>query len=188
MSLKLITPATALPLVLADVKLYLKVDHDAEDALITSLIEAATQNCEHILQRSIMPQTWELVLDAFPAGDLELFKLPVASITSVKYVLNEAEQTLAADQYVLDGEQDQRAWLLSVNDWPSTDDVANAVRVRYVAGYADTASVPAPIKHWLMLTVADYYHHRGTMTLNPVSNFGRNFYDGLLDRFRVYAL
>lgn len=46
---------TALPAVtLVAAKLHLRVDHDSEDALIETLILAATQAAEHELQRALL--------------------------------------------------------------------------------------------------------------------------------------
>jgi hypothetical protein len=41
------------------------VDCTDDDALIAALIEAATQDAEHLMQRAIMPQQWRLTLDSF---------------------------------------------------------------------------------------------------------------------------
>jgi hypothetical protein len=48
---------------------------------------------------------------------------------------------------------------------PTTDGSAhtktiNVVFVRYVAGFADAASVPAPLKHGMMLVIGDMYENR----------------------------
>ena len=62
---------------------------------------------------------------------------PVASITSVKYTdLAGAEQTLAGSAYALSLYGDSRRLAPTFgNTWPSTRDVPDAVRVRFVAGY-----------------------------------------------------
>jgi uncharacterized phiE125 gp8 family phage protein len=67
----LVTPPVAAPVSLAEAKAHLRVDFDDEDALISGLIDAATQHLDGwsgVLGRALMPQTWEMSLDRFPAG------------------------------------------------------------------------------------------------------------------------
>ena len=54
------------PLSLADAKLFLRVEHDAEDALITNLVRAARRHVETQTGRRLVTQIWRLVLDAWP--------------------------------------------------------------------------------------------------------------------------
>lgn len=82
MALKLITAATALAVSLVEAKEHLRVTESTEDTLITAMITAATEVAEQITGRAIMPQTWELTLDAFPDA-FELTRIPAASITSL---------------------------------------------------------------------------------------------------------
>ncbi len=69
--MKLVTPPTADLVPLADMKAYLRVDHDDEDTLIGDLTAAAVAYLDGwggVLGRCIMPQTW--AFDAV-AGDVE---------------------------------------------------------------------------------------------------------------------
>lgn len=192
MTTRLITPPASEPVSLAEAKLHLRVDHSAEDTLIQGLVTAAREQCEHILGRSIMQQTWEVVLDTFPAdGDIELFNPPIISITSIKYIdaNTGTEVTLASNQYALD-KDNEPGWVIPAIGvaWPETADAANAVRVRYQAGYADAASVPSAIKSWILLAIGVWYKNREAMIENTSMSLPRDFYDGLLDRYRIYRL
>lgn len=193
MTFKLITAPTALPVSVDEAKSHCRITHNAEDTLIESLISTACLTCEHIIGRALMPQTWELVLDAFPVNnDIELMYPPVQSIVSVKYMdaLTSTETTLATNQYSLDSDSEP-GWIMPAIGvtWPATLDVANAVRIRFIAGYADATKVPKNIKHWILLTVANYYANRESfVTGSNVQDLKSNFYDGLLDRERVWRL
>jgi uncharacterized phiE125 gp8 family phage protein len=164
MGLKLITPPAAEPVTLADVKQHLRVTDTADDLYIGALIAAARQHLdgwEGWLGRSIMPQTWELVLDAFPCNEIKIPATPVQSITSIKFDAADGfEQTLATSAYFLDNSS-LSPWVLPSDAWPATLSAVNAVRVRFVAGYADAASVPAPIKAAIMLIVGKLYRLSG---------------------------
>jgi uncharacterized phiE125 gp8 family phage protein len=184
MSLKLITEPVSEPVTLAEVKLQCRIDGNDDDAMLTSLITSARQSCEHILNRSLMAQTWELVLDAFPNVDIILRNPPVQSITSIKYIdaVTANEVTLATNKYSLDKDSEP-SWvnLAYGAEWPDTLPVANAVRVRYVAGYT---AVPEAIKNWIKLAVKEMYD--GCATGETVSL--NNFMPSLLDRYRVWDM
>lgn len=189
MTTRLITPTLVEPVSLVEAKAHLRVTHSAEDALIGMLISAARGQCEHILERSTMTQVWELVLNSFPSSDdIKLQYPPIVSISSVKYIsaANGNEVTLATNQYSLDKDSEP-GWLMPVESWPETEAVANAVRIRYTAGYADAASVPAQIKVWILLAVAFWYKNReGGTTDVQAFTLPHDFYAGLLDAYRIY--
>lgn len=181
----LITPPTFEPVTLAQVKANCRIDGADEDALIGTLISAAREMAEQITGRSLATQTWERVLDAFPCGEIELYNPPVAAIVSVKYIdLDGVEQTLDSSLYALDSDSSP-AWLLPAwgTDWPTARDSANALRVRYTAGYAEGAC-PQAIQHWLLAMVAHAYRNREAASDKPMQRLP--FLDGLLDRYRVF--
>ncbi len=190
MALKLITPPSAEPVALAEAKVVLRIDHTDEDLLIQGLITAARETCEHILGRAIMTQTWELVLDDFPCGnDIELAHPPVQSITSVKYIdaITGNLTTLSNTQYTLDSDSEP-CFVVPARgvSWPATDNVANALRVRYVAGYVDADSVPQSIKTWILLAVK--FMQENCPAGADASSLPHDFYGGFLDRYRIWVL
>lgn len=189
-ALRLITPASALPVSLADAKAQLKVAHDAEDALITLMIKAAARVAEQQLNRALMAQTWELIVDAFPAAELRLERPRVLTVDAVTYVdATGAEQTLSADAYTLDADLTP-GWLLPAlnTTWPATREQANAVRVRFTSGYGSTAAdVPEDVRVWLLMHVAAAYRHREAFTAGiSVVEHPARFHAGLLDAERLY--
>jgi len=156
MGWKVITPPTE-PVTLADARLHLRVTDTAEDTLISALITAAREYCEHYLQRAVGAQTLELALDEFPEGAIELPMGPVASITSIKYIdENQAEQTLSGSAYTLD-DYSEKSWAIPAYDteWPETLEAANVVKVRYVAGSTPSAVIAA-----MKLIIGHLYENR----------------------------
>lgn len=193
MALKLITAPTTYPVTLAEAKLHARVDLADDDALITALIVAATEMCEQKIGRAIMTQTWQLTLDAFPEA-FELTRVPVQSIASLTYVdLAGATQTLASNLYSLDSADEfGLAYVVPAynGQWPDTRDQINAVKVQYVAGYANAAAVPQSIKQWILLTVATMYSNRETEAYSSravSTTVQMQFVDRLLDRYVVVA-
>jgi len=189
MSVRLITPPTAEPVTVADARLACRIDFTGDDLLDAAIdaelmrdISAMREVCEHMTLRSIMPQTWEITLDAFPA-EIELFFPSVIAIDSIKYI-NESlvETTLPINTYMLSNEREYEAWVLPVSAFPSTAAVANAVKVRYQAGYANADVVPSAVKKWI-LSAVKYSRDGGC---DGVGELPRDFNAGLLDRIKTF--
>jgi hypothetical protein len=72
-----------LPLTLEETKQHLRVDHPDDDALISALIDAATQACELHTRRSLVTRTLRLWRDFWPVGPVELPRPPVLAVTQV---------------------------------------------------------------------------------------------------------
>lgn len=108
--LQLITPPGSEPLSLTDAEAFLKLESDSGgpvDTLVNALITTARQQCETIMRRALLTQTWKLSLQNFPGRnyqnwpsaqqvtELDLYykfnhvKLPfppLQSVTSVNYM------------------------------------------------------------------------------------------------------
>ena len=200
MALELVTPPSVEPISVAELKLQVKTSSSAEDTLLAIYIAAARQAAEGELGRALIDQTWRLKLDQFGGVDaqgcaiteIRIPKPSVRSITSVTYIdADGVEQTLAADQYVLDSLVSP-GWLYPADgvEWPETDDALNAVTITFVAGYGATAaSVPAPIRAWILLTAAFLYGNREAMSADGrITELPGRFLSGLLDPFRVFGV
>jgi len=150
-----ITPPAVRPLSLDEARDHLRVTQNAEDALISMLIETAEawlDGWRGVLGLALEPQTWELSLDRFPAGAFCIPLGPVVSVTSVSYVDAEgAEQVLAPAEYEADGER-----VRPVGGWPSTGPTMGAVKIRFVAG----EGTPENIKHVVRLLIGHWYTNR----------------------------
>lgn len=162
MAILLITPPASEPVTLQEAKDHLRVDVTEDDSLIENLlIPSARQSVETYLRRSLLEQTWELSLDCFD-GDIKLPNPPLQSVTSIKYIdVYGVEQTLAASEYTVHTQNEPGLITLAYDkSWPSIRAVKNAVKVRYVTGYADADSVPAPIKSAMLLLIGHLYENR----------------------------
>jgi uncharacterized phiE125 gp8 family phage protein len=73
------------PIPLAEMRGYLRLDSDAEDALVAGLIAAARLAIEGTTRLALIAQTWRLHLDACPADGVVILPLaPVLSVESVR--------------------------------------------------------------------------------------------------------
>lgn len=190
MALKLITPAAAWSAsFLADVKLHCKVDTSDEDALISAYIAAASEMAEQATGRALLAQTWKLTLDSMPDA-FELTRVPVQSVTTLVYAdINGTDQTLSTSNYVLQNSDDfSPAAIVPAfgKSWPSYRAQPDTIRVTFVAGYANEAAVPEPIKQWIKLMVAAMYANREAVDEGQTYSLG--FADRLLDRYKIWKL
>lgn len=147
------------------------------DPMLSALIVTARQQAEQELRRALITQTLDLYLDAFPCGMILL--PPLQSVSAITYTdTNGNLLTLAADQYMVDStSQPARIAPAWATVWPATREQTNAVKVRFVAGYGAASAVPACIKQWMLIKIAEF--HPG------VAAKPSEFTDFLLDSERV---
>jgi uncharacterized phiE125 gp8 family phage protein len=152
---------------------HLRIDDQAETDVLDAIILAAETYAEEITGRSFVSKTYLYTLERWHRLII-LPRPPVTSITSIQYVDNDgATQVLASNRYQLDAQ----GFVSCVKEaygetWPSIrHGVVNPIAITYVAGYADAASVPAPIKQAVKLIASDLWTNRedsAPVTLQPV--------------------
>lgn len=206
-SLTLVTGPVKEPVSLAEVKGWAKIDTDADDQLLVTLIAATRGAAEEYLRRSLLTQTWKLTLDLgmsslmdrLPAGvwempitaayaempgSIDLPRGPVQSVSSVTtYDTSNAGTVYASSNYFVDAAGD-RLILNPTAAWPSSLRAKAAAVIQYVTGYGDEPSnIPQPIRTAIMMHVQRLYDGRGQCDdadLAPGSKL-------LMDKFRRYG-
>lgn len=186
MAYKVITAVSTEPVTLAEAKLHLRIDVMDDDTLITALITAAREFAEHYTGRALAPQTLEMALDEFTGDCIDLDMPPVASITSVKYTdAAGVEQTVSSADYSLSAYGNSRRIDLGYGKtWPSTQEIPDAVRIRYVTGYT---TAPKAVKSALLLLIGHLYENRqsvSTLNSNEVPMGAR----ALLDTVKIWGV
>lgn len=193
MRLPTVAPA-AEPVTLIEARLQCRTasDDSTEDARIQAYIVATRGMAEHETGQRLITQTWECVLDAWPAsGCIILPQTPVQSVASVVYVNSAGTPiTLAAEAYRLD-KRGQRAVLRPAYgaSWPSDvrSDVA-VITITYVVGFGDVGdAVPAPIREWMLVHVAAMHEQRTAVSEVGSSMAPLPYMSSLLDPWRVYG-
>jgi len=179
MKLVLKTAPTREPLYLLDVQTHCRLDETAteEASLLNSLITAARSHVEMITRRALVTQTWQLLLDGWPATDrIMLPKPPLQSVVSVTYVDSDGTtNTLDAGTYdlelahsvppVLNPYVSNGHLVLSYGeDWPSdTLRPAAPITVEFSCGYGDAGDVPVALKQAMLLLIGHWYENRGVI-------------------------
>ncbi len=164
--LTLITPPVDPAVSLADAKEHLRVDHDADDALIEGLVDSASGMIDGPdgIGFCLQQQTWILTLDSFAEFGTGRYRSeririplrPVASVGGVIYVDEDGdEQTIPEDDYrvsIAGG----TATLSPAERWPRVHDKPGAVRIEFKAG----EGTPAALRSAILLMVGHLYEHR----------------------------
>jgi uncharacterized phiE125 gp8 family phage protein len=158
MPLILLTEPEEEPLSLADLKLFLKLDHDEDDTLIGSLISAARRHVEKVTGRRLVSQIWRLVLDAWPAdGVVHLPLAPVVAVEAARLRAGDGTPTvLATGGWVLDPASSR----LHVPSRPSVLRPFAGIEIDIQAGYGGADDVPPGLKQAVRLLVAHWYENR----------------------------
>lgn len=167
------------PVFVDEVKIGLRIDSDDEDTFLESLIAAATDDAENLLHRAILPQTWILLLDAFPASGIRL-PYPVARTATVAYQATAGVwTTLTVGQIALISGPPSYVAPAYGQTWPVAIDFPDSVRVTYTAySWETTDSIPAGIKQWIIARVGELYEQREAS--GPLEVREHRFIRGLL--------
>ena len=156
----------------AEAKAYLRVDHEHEDALISSLIVTSRLQIEAALELALITQDWSMEIDAWPdSGIVELPVRPVQLIDAVKVVTGSSGLvTLDDDSYVLDGTSNPARLQSHSGRWPMPGVVAQGIEIAFTAGFGDSADdVPASIKQALLLLISHWYEQRDPVAIGTVA-------------------
>jgi len=164
MSSILLTPPAVEPVPLADVKTYLRVEHDADDDVITGLIAAARAQAEAQTRRALITQTWQLRRDSWPGdGRLMVVPAPLRQIVAAR-VYDSGGAPHAIDLQAFTTNTAATPAVIGFVPWslPVPGRTLAGIEIDVELGYGDSpADVPQPLRRAIELLVAHWYEHRG---------------------------
>ncbi|MCK5600430.1 phage head-tail connector protein [Candidatus Pacearchaeota archaeon] len=173
------------PITVEEVKVWARIDGTDEDDLITELIKSTRIQIEKYLNRSLIQQTVEMILDYWPRQEIELPRGDVISFTKIELLDEDNAITeYDSDKYYLAGGTPNRLVIKSDDSVPDPSDVGNrnrgGIKLTWFSGYGTAASdVPQTIKEALKLWVTFIYENR-VMNPNPPLDVKT-----LLEKFRI---
>ena len=186
------TAESAYAITSTELKNWLRIDGSDDDTVISSLLIAGHNWAKRYTGRSLTTQTLTLSIDSIYDADIPLEEgqytgididitrrsiilpeSPVASITSVKYYDDaDTESTFASSKYYLDkAGVPARLVLRQGESYPTGLRVANALEIKYVAGYGNASDVPQDIKHAVLMYCAHLFEHRGDQEKNMTAPY-----------------
>ena len=166
--LEVITPPLiAIPLV--DVKEHLKISHSLDDAVITSMIESATQMAENFTNTSFMKRVYEITIDLNNlnfmnnGNEITLPRNPIDGINYVKLVISSGEEEfIPASSYRISANREKvefKTNMVFANR--SVNNFGNRVKIEYIAGkLQDAKNMPTDVRQAILLLVTDLYEGR----------------------------
>ena len=188
MGLSVVTPAAKCPVSLQEMKDHMRVDHDDENAVIQGFIASATEYVGSVAKRQFVQATYDYTLDGFPSGcRMVLPRTPLVSVASITYIDTDGvSQTFSSSLYNVKTDTVIGSVDLAYNEaWPSTRGDVDSVTVRFVAGYADIATVPHAVKTAIKLLAAHWHEHRESVVVGTIATNLPMAVDSLLDTVRV---
>ncbi len=147
------------PVSVTDAKLFLRIDAEAEDALIGDLIKTTRILAEEVTAKALITQSWSVQYEQDIPQHIPLPYTPIQDVLSVSWY-DEDETllgTLDASAYHLNARKDT----LILESAPT----GPLLRVSYRCGYGDAANdVPHPIRHAMLIHIAALYEQRDSLT------------------------
>jgi uncharacterized phiE125 gp8 family phage protein len=166
-NLVLVTPPAVEPLTPAEVRERLGLPASVTDSLLDTLIMVARQEIDGpyglLNGRTLIDQTWELLLDEFPeegsvtglTGAIEIPLRPLLEVIGINHLdpATGLPVTVPPTDYFVDL---PAGWIVPAGStaWPVPATRPNAVIVRFRAGYGGQGSdVPEPLRQAIALKV-----------------------------------
>lgn len=185
-NLRIVTPTTGEQITLDQAVAHLRLDlygspgapADA-DIIEQVYIPAAREICESLSGRAMVPQTYEVGLGAFPwngvawgRDGISLQIGPVAGVTAFVYTDGDGvEQTIDPSGFILDPYTEPGyVYAVAGGSWPGSQNVPNAVRIRFNAGYdlpsgsPQDRPLPAKYRAAMLLMLGHLYENRENTT------------------------
>jgi uncharacterized phiE125 gp8 family phage protein len=182
------TPPAIEPIGIDEVKAHSRIDLNEDDLLIQRQILTARHNAERVYDIAIITQTWTMYLEWLPYDCIEIFKIPLQSVTSVKYTdADGLTQTIPNNLYMVDlNSRPPRIVRVQDASWPYVQPRPRAVAVELVAGYGDKCQdVPPNVTTYLLYKVGDLYENRETYSELKLQKF--DFADSLMATERLFS-
>lgn len=157
------------PVTQSEVYRHLRLVEDAtEKAYADAVADVAREYVEQYSGTALLTQTWELTLDHWWEGVLELPYPPLQSVSSIKYIDSDGvEQTLSASAYsVTTGDPVGYVQFAADTTVPVARAEAGAIRIRFVSGYTAAANIPASLKQAVLLLAANWFENREPVLLS----------------------
>lgn len=182
----LVTPPSAEPITLVEVKAHLRLNEAHEDALLAALIVTARAHLERETGLCLIRQTLRLCADDWPVdGIVRIARYPVRAIDDVTVYGPDGEaSSVSLQDHLLDGEgRPARLWL---RDPPPPGRAINGIEIDFTAGFGEAgADVPDTLKRAMLLHVAHMFAFRGVVAPDEQPAGIPDSYERLIGAYRM---
>jgi uncharacterized phiE125 gp8 family phage protein len=186
----LLSPPAVEPLSLAEAKAFLRVEHDADDDVITALIAGARIHVEAQTRRALITQSWRLSRDAWPDdGRIAVLPAPLRSLEAARvWRLDGTTQAIDADAFALDAASAPAVLSFAAGALPAPGRAVAGIELDIEAGYGDAAAdVPQPLRQAIRVLVSHWYENRGVVAASGAAVLPQSV-AALIAPYRVLSL
>jgi uncharacterized phiE125 gp8 family phage protein len=161
--MRIVTPPAVKPVAIEDVRAYLRIDTDDENALLDSLIETAVAYVENYTNRALITQTVDELWKWWPHKDhFHIPKTPLQTLEEAEYLAQGETTYVSFTDIVTVDTYNDRIYLNFGEVWPCyTLDAGGGIHLEWTCGYGDRPQdVPDPIRQAIKLLVGHWYENR----------------------------
>lgn len=161
-----VTPPAIEPVSVAELRAFLRLSHESDDALLARLTRAARERVEEETGRALVEQTWRLSADVAEGavkGAFRVFALrrpPYLSFIEARIARDDGTSSLIATEDIRVDADAGAVWLRSSAIELAGRRAWRPVEVVWRAGYGDAADVPDALKMAILVAVAHAYERR----------------------------
>lgn len=135
---------------LPEIKNFLRISHDYDDAWILELMNSSIEVAENFLRLRLLPTRVRVSQDRLSNSEMTMPLAPVAEVASI-VVKTSLEEARRIEQYSFDDS------VLKIPNLPYFD----LITVEYVAGYPDQKTIPVAVRQGMLLHTAEMYDSHG---------------------------
>lgn len=185
--LDLVTGPVGQVVTLSDMEAFGYMAEPEQSGVMLDCIQTATNVVEAESGKQLLTATYDVSWRRFPgcSGELVLPRVPVASVTSVKYYdTTGTQQTLSTSLYTLnDGSAHASGYVIPAYNsiWPATYGYDRDVTVRFVCGFGTKDQIPKEFKTQICLLAHSIFRNREAVECGGES--GKSFLYGVLSEF-----
>ena len=171
---------------LLEAKAHLRVLESDDDSYIQNLIDVAQAQAEEITSR-YLEETDTVFYLTETKEIFELPKSPLIAVDSIEYYSESSGQyeTLNAAYFLVNDKREPAQIKLNAG-FNLNIDAFHPLKVSYRAGYA---TLPAPLKQWMLMRIATMYENHEEVVIGAtVSELNSDYNDFLISKYRVGRL
>lgn len=181
----IVTAPTVEPVSLEEMRLWLRIDGNDQDTMLSELIRAARTHLEQVTWRAFCTQTWDVYWDSFDS-ELILPKPPIQSVTITYYDTGGTLRTLADTVYEL-GSRNEIGLVREKyqQTWPAVRGHRDQVIVRMICGYGVASDVPYPLRTAIKFLAAHWYVNPEPVNVGNITTNLPFTIDALISSYRL---
>ena len=163
MRLNRLSEATVLAVPLSEMRDFLKISHNEEDALLASLLRAGGEACENYISRKLLSQQWQITLNGWDEGAVNLPLSPILSLDMVEVWTNTQFVEVMAGNYLLDRSSCPARMVPEMGViWPDPTRTIDGIKITLTVGFGvDHNKIPHDLRLGIMNWVAGRYDGAG---------------------------